>query len=369
MRHNEQPGPRRAALFVGSRSPRTIQAPRIGLVFVFLLLSTVAFAQVYPNLPELDVVRLVDGTVLKGRITDEVDERYLVIELYGGSSFVLDYAAIESVDTEPNPDYGETWIKVDISDEAASAELSRADEPEEPSSATDDDEIGAAAGPTPEDSLSFLDGGSILSLNTAFTYVTFAGTDFTDSIDEINGEIDSSEQNLVDTLGLSFTYIRPNGFPGIDWLTWGGRTGIALVPKVQHYDAKIDFGSGLEDANYSFRAMLVETPFEAFVGTGNDRLFGYLGGGVGLSYALGEFDAELETPTGDVDASEPSGGGDSRPVQVFLRASAGGFLRLGQSSWVAEARLSYDRMLGSFYDGYEMFYRTFTAGVGVGYHF
>lgn len=342
-----------------------VKAFRFFSVIALLFLPGFAFAQVYPNLQELDVVRLVDGTILKGVITEEVEDRYLVIELYGGSSFVLDYTTIELVDSEPNPDYGETWIKVDISDDAASAGSSRADESDEPLGATGDDETGAVAERALGDSLSFLDGGSILSLNTAFTYVTFAGTDFTDSIDEVDGEIDNSEQNLVDTLGLSFTYIRPNGFPGIDWMTWGARTGIALVPKGQHYDLKIDSGSGPEDVDYSYIAPLIETPFEAFVGSGNERLFGYLGGGLGLSYAFVEPWASLDNE--DVDS--PSGDDIQSPVQVFLRASAGGLLRFGRSNWVAEARLSYDRMLGSFYDGYEMFYRTFTAGVGVGYHF
>jgi hypothetical protein len=73
-------------------------------------------AQVYPDREELDVVRLVDGTVLKGVILEEVPERYLEIQLYGGSTFVLGFEQIESVEQETNPDYGTRWIKVDLGD-------------------------------------------------------------------------------------------------------------------------------------------------------------------------------------------------------------------------------------------------------------
>jgi hypothetical protein len=57
--------------------------------FLILSLLLISFshnlvAQVFPDREELDVVRLVDGTVLKGVILEQIPERYLEIQLYGG---------------------------------------------------------------------------------------------------------------------------------------------------------------------------------------------------------------------------------------------------------------------------------------------
>lgn len=53
-----------------------------------------------------------DGSVLRGRIVEDVSGEYLTIEIYGGSAFVVAYANVERVRKERNPDYGMAWITV-----------------------------------------------------------------------------------------------------------------------------------------------------------------------------------------------------------------------------------------------------------------
>jgi hypothetical protein len=79
-----------------------------------LILSSVAFAQVFPQEEYLDVVNLVDGSVLRGRIVGHHQNQSIRIEIYGGSTFEIASANILSIEQEANPDFGTDWVRVAI---------------------------------------------------------------------------------------------------------------------------------------------------------------------------------------------------------------------------------------------------------------
>lgn len=84
----------------------------IGLLL--LLTATVTWGQVFPDREYLDVVTISDGSVLVGRISENLPERYVEIEVYGGSVFVVAHENITSIEQRENHDYGETWIRIEL---------------------------------------------------------------------------------------------------------------------------------------------------------------------------------------------------------------------------------------------------------------
>lgn len=93
----------------------------IAMIVVFLFVSLSAFGQIFPDQERLDVIEVTDGSILVGRIIDDVPDRYVEIELYGGSTFVIAYENIADRRQRRNPDYGSTWIKVEIGEGASGA--------------------------------------------------------------------------------------------------------------------------------------------------------------------------------------------------------------------------------------------------------
>ncbi|MDA3950849.1 MAG: hypothetical protein PF508_16705, partial [Spirochaeta sp.] len=82
---------------------------RVALTVALLVLcGTLAFAQIFPEEETLDVVYTTDGSVLRGRIVEDVPEEYLTIEIYGGSRFVIAVENIVEISTTPNGDYGKS---------------------------------------------------------------------------------------------------------------------------------------------------------------------------------------------------------------------------------------------------------------------
>jgi len=103
------------------------------LTVVFIIVTVTAFSQVFPEEEFLDVVRMVDGSILKGRIVTglSVDQEDAVsgqtaslegtdltgpvtIELYGGSSFVVVPANVVSISRVRNQDFGKTPRTIDV---------------------------------------------------------------------------------------------------------------------------------------------------------------------------------------------------------------------------------------------------------------
>ncbi|MFP4210015.1 MAG: hypothetical protein ACLFR8_02135 [Alkalispirochaeta sp.] len=86
------------------------------IAVVFMAVAATAFPQVFPDQEFLDVVRVIDGSVLKGRIVEDRPDEYLAIELYGGSIFTVAYANIQSVSRQRNPDYQTTYLRLQLGD-------------------------------------------------------------------------------------------------------------------------------------------------------------------------------------------------------------------------------------------------------------
>jgi hypothetical protein len=85
-------------------------------LLVMLGVTISVTAQVFPDQEFLDVVRVTDGSVLKGRIVEDRPDEYLAIELYGGSVFTVAYANIQSVSRQRNPDYQTTYLRLQLGD-------------------------------------------------------------------------------------------------------------------------------------------------------------------------------------------------------------------------------------------------------------
>jgi hypothetical protein len=84
---------------------------RVALTVVLLVLTaTLGFAQMFPEEEYLSVVELVDRSVLRGPIAQDVPGEYLTIEIYGGSAFVVAYTNVERVREKPNLDYGKEGL-------------------------------------------------------------------------------------------------------------------------------------------------------------------------------------------------------------------------------------------------------------------
>jgi hypothetical protein len=79
---------------------------RIGLVVLLFLLAVVGLsAQVFPEEEFLTEVFTTDGSMLRGRIVEERDGG-TVLEVYGGSTFVIHPDNIERIREVRNPDFG-----------------------------------------------------------------------------------------------------------------------------------------------------------------------------------------------------------------------------------------------------------------------
>lgn len=88
-------------------------------VFVVVALICVAWgisAQVFPELEYVDILRLTDGSVLKGHVVEDRTSEYMIVEIYGGSRFFVLYENIESRSVQRNPDYGTEYLRLTIGD-------------------------------------------------------------------------------------------------------------------------------------------------------------------------------------------------------------------------------------------------------------
>jgi len=307
------------------------------------ILAAPLAAQVFPEEETLDVVRISDGSVLRGRIIENFVDRYVKIEIYGGSIFTVAYENIESISEVRNPDYQTQWLRIEIDPQALTGEP-------------------VEEGATERVRGEYLGDGGFLTLYGGYAAVEYDGGDWQDTLDTVDAR---NEDGSNATFGLSYGYFvqaRPDVAP---WWLWGLRTGFAYAPK-SVYAFIDDPAGGPEDGDYDYSPEVLELPFEFLIGGGGDRLFWYFGGGFGASFLVNDPPSEYN---GD-EVGHPSGEDPAYPFHAFVRGTTGTYFRLGQGSWVGEARLIYDQIIsGSWYDGYNQYYRTFTIGLGVGYHF
>jgi hypothetical protein len=335
------------------------------LLLFFPFLHTLS-AQVYPEREELDVVRLVDGTVLKGVILEEVPERYLEIELYGGSTFVLGSEQIESVEREPNPDYGTTWIKIDLGDLDAAIAGTTAN-------ATPGD-----ARPRPLSAGGHMVGVYSFGLIPALIVDSnriggFSAEDWDGNLPDTDNDIEDPNMQYRDrsvhggVAGLSYTWWTP--FENTErtlWM-WGTRASTG-------YHATY---SGLEERNRSteprdikldVEAHFVPVFAEGLIGIAGDRaaLFGGFGLGLGLTYLRADYGYYLDY-SDDTFVDGDTNLTVRHPVTPLYSASLTGLFRLGRR-WVLEAGLwANGQFVSAFEEGFV--FRGWGERIAIGYRF
>jgi hypothetical protein len=323
------------------------------LVAFFLFTASHVFAQVFPKTEFLDVVTLSDGTVLRGIIVEDVPERYVEIELWGGSRFVLGYGQIESIEAEPNPDYGTTWIKVER-DIVSALDGARASD----TGVTEDRNADVAdAAPEAE---SFRAGGHIIGVFIGAAGGFYFGDDWDELIDSLPGDPEQSAE-VYPEVGLAYTFLsQPNRFSGTPWML-GFRGAFGFGTRETYVVTEDDFG---EQYDYWEWVEPVQVPIEALVGVGYDR-FGLLAGvGTGISFLPGDPRYEVEGPGFDeYDTYET----DTDVVPIYS-LSLNGYVRIG-SRWMADARLAYDGIIVPWDSNRDVLYSGLAFTVGIGYRF
>jgi hypothetical protein len=301
-------------------------------------------AQVYPRHEMLDVVTLTDGTVLKGLITEIVPDRYVEIEVYGGSVFVLGFAQIESITEQPNPDYSPTWIKVDLAAIRAP------------------DEGGAADTAADTDRPSLRDGGVVLGVYFAMGPGWFSGPDWDDAFPA------NVEQRAAGNVSLGGLSVRATGQPAVFedtiWML-GFRGAMGYITRDGGFYADDPFGTG--DLDDYEATDVVNIPLEVLVGGAGESfaLYGGLGPGIAVLTMGPEYDVNFKG-TGEFDDKDMYDTDTS--VSAIVTASVNAVFRLGRS-WDADLRGAYERLLFPWDSSREVYHNAVDFALGVGYRF
>jgi hypothetical protein len=333
------------------------------VLFVCLFLfsfSHIADAQVYPDREELDVVRLVDGTVLKGVILEEVPERYLEIELYGGSTFVLGFEQIESVEREANPDYGTTWIKVDLD------ALGTGDEEENAAAVADPE--GVQTDPTATDGKGrpFLGQGWLMG-----PYLTGGQADFHGN--ERDEKVTPFMTSVIVGIGVHAGYLVPLPSAGVHGAFWGGRGGLELSYVLTGFYFNLGTVNSVEsnerdDYEYDFDFWALSFPMEVVIGYGGSRIVGYVGAGGGVTVMISESDSIWQPRGESIEDSTFEFPEVANPWKPFVQMSAGSIVRLGTRMSI-DARAFWQWHLDSiFADAEYRFMITPGLSLGVTWH-
>jgi len=329
----------------------------ISTVLVLLVgTAMVVDAQVYPDREYLDVVTLTDGTILKGVITEQVPDRYLEIELYGGSTFVLAFGQIEAVERQPNRDYGTTWIKVDLDALGRAGGVAGSDGAGDP----------AAGGPAPATdgggTRSLRDGGLVLGLTTGPVVRWMGGPDWDRFVDDFSGDAESEVHFDGDIGGVFFRYVRQPAFAaGTPWIL-GVRGAIGLTTRSGQIVVDDIDGSG-QTLEYDEHFGQVTAPLELLGGIASDRFAFVAGIGPAIVFLTETPDYQVTVSGGSFDD-----GGDietDRDVALSLVASVGAIARL--RSWQFDLRLYYDRQIVTWADDLEIYPQAVGLSLGVGY--
>ncbi len=312
-------------------------------MILFLVIPTAPVdAQVFPQEEQLDVVRLVDGTVLRGVITERVPDRYVEIQLWGGSTFVLGFDSIESIEQEENPDYGTTWIKVEI--DALDRIPSRETEPEAP----------VFTGPRP-----MLAGGHSLGIHAIIGESWFTGDDYDDMMDEFPDVMDEDRQFSAE-FGLVWTYLQPFS-PRLEspWM-WGLRGSIGVANRGTSFQADTETDE-LGIIYQETRATMLRLPLEFLVGVGFDRVAVLAGVGPGFGILLGNVEVEYSDKQGSFSGDAET----DTDLSLLWSAGIGVLVRLGDS-WLVETRFGGNGQLTSWFDE-EFLFNSWGISFGMGY--
>ncbi|MDA3950848.1 MAG: hypothetical protein PF508_16700 [Spirochaeta sp.] len=328
----------------------------------------------YPDRAELDVVRLVDGTVLKGVILEQVPERYVEIELFGGSTFVLGYEQIESVEREANPDYGTTWIKIDLGALDAAGGTSG----DVGQDAADIRDETRDSGPRPLSAGGHLVSAYSFGMIPVFVDVPidmggWTGDDWDNLLSDL--ELDRSAQieagGGTAGFGLSYTRWKPLERVEGDLWIWGARGSLGF----HHIGSGHieEDGRSVEPRNVYVTVQANHIPViaEGLVGIAGERAAVFVGAGVGLgliNYTRADYSLWYSEESGilknvDVDGELTI----TEEVTPLYSASLTGLFRLGRR-WVLEAGLwANGQFVSAFEEGFV--FRGWGERIAIGYRF
>lgn len=333
-------------------------------IVLFAIAVTTLSAQVFPRTEFLDEITLTDGTTLTGVIVERVPEKYVEIELYGGSRFVLGFERIESIDRTANPDYAPTWIKVDR--DAVSSAMS-VDGAQGRGAAGDGvasgDEAGEEAVPRP-----MIEGGWMLGAYVGPSVSFWRGDDWDDFIDSFP---DDDESRTVGNFGMSdagasLSYVGKPAFAGDRPFMLGVRG--AAGTAYRGIDFRVDDPFGYGDFEYSETVFTLQLPLELLVGVGGDRAAVLFGAGIGSTVIFSEpsYYADFEGSDEFDDDGTYDTVGNVRPIySVSLNA----LVRFG-NKWVGEGRLYYDGIIIPWDNiDRDVLYSALGLTAGIGYRF
>lgn len=313
-------------------------------VWVVVCVAVPVAAQVFPNRQYLDVVRIVDGSVLRGEIVENVPDRYLVIATADGNSFTIAAEQIDAIDREANPDYDPQIIRLD----AATAEALLASN-ERP---VTDDSFDGSWGP------SLVEGDHRLGFHLAPTFVWFSGDDW-------NGESfspffpgDPDEVSASSDVGVFYHGQWPAFRGAFDSSLIGVHAAVEFAERRGTTVDDSPFGTGERIADSLVK--MVHFPVELTLGFGVPRAVWYLGVGLGLY-------ARLEGPQFDVSYtdSDETIGEDYGSTDITYSLALGGVLQIGRR-WVFEPRLFFNGMTYILFDS-EYHISHHAAGVSFGF--
>lgn len=302
----------------------------LAFVVAGVLIVTVPLAaQVFPERQHLDVIDLVDGSILVGVITENSEPDPVRITLWGGNEFIVDRSNIQRIRSIRNTDYGS----------AVGTYVHQGDATKE-------------SGPPEDPSI----GNAVI--------VGAYGVPFFPLKGRVGGSWDNDEDGLDDVeheysaweVGGSFHFLSK---------PFGVRVGAVVFSRSSRL---VGFDSSGHEGEFTEAISGLAIPIETLLGYGGDRFFWY--GSVGLAGVAGSTEQSIDTgpnPTTDpnsrfADTDRDGGGG----IGAYAIVSVGTIIRLGQR-WAAEVRVVGDRQLTNTYVNRRSYFQTVGIGLGFGY--
>lgn len=317
---------------VSGNQKRISRRTLISLALTVLLIVTVPLAaQVFPEREHLDVIDLIDGSILVGVITEDEEPDPVRITLWSGTEFVVDRDNIERIRSAQNTGYGkgvETYVHGPVG------------EPGDPGGPPDDPSIGNGV------------------------IVGAYGVPFFPLQRRVGGSWEKDEDGLDDVeqedsaweFGGSLHFLSK---------PFGVRVGAVVFSRSSRL---IGIDNSGHEGEFSESTSGFAIPVETLIGYGGDRFFWY--GSAGLALVAGGTEQSVDdgpNPTTDPDSrfadTDRDGGGG---IGAYAVVSVGTIIRLGQR-WAAEARVVADRQLSNSYVNRRSYFQTVGFGFGFGY--
>jgi hypothetical protein len=336
------------------------------LVFaLWFVCSLPLWGQVFPEEEYLDVITMVDRSVLTGVVADDVDldefsvdatrvqqglepllppGSTLSIEIYGGSTFVIASENIQRISRRRNPDFGKAPPTISLEEMLARGTAALVGS---------DDAIadGGEGITTAETGRALLADGWFFGVSGTVGNAVPVGSGWDDVIDTLDGtSIYGNKQGLE----VYVERFHPFGSDRRIQPSWGFRGGVGFYETYAGFKAIPDVG---RDPSQGVEYFYV--PLEGLIGIGGGRLFGFVGAGVGFAIHTTGPDDQWKSSDAVYDWPEY----DDGFIPSFV-ASVGGIIRIG-TNWAVEGRVFYERDLASWYVDFEQ-YVTIAPGATLG---